>query len=175
MTKYKFCSPTSKDQDTSSAGNTYLYCTDTRRVSQIESGADANLPVIGSGLMLEFLCSISKSHFLLKVGQSVEVPLETCIRFLEGELSSSKLRGPEALLHLEKGTAEMMVMYDMDFLKDVHSKIQGERESSEIDAYLKSVPVMIRNNLAKTYKLPEESWQLRQTNGFRIWKGLVPP
>jgi hypothetical protein len=43
-------------------------------------------------------------------------------------------------------------------------------ELEEIEVYLKSIPSIIGENLRKTYLMPEDKWQIQQTNGFRLFK-----
>ena len=43
-------------------------------------------------------------------------------------------------------------------------------ELLEVEDYLSQIPEIISRNLGKTYRLPEDRWQLRQTNGFRLYR-----
>ena len=49
------------------------------------------------------------------------------------------------------------------------SKILESVSLMKIEAYLASLPAMISNNLRATYILPNDAWQLQQTNGYIKW------
>ena len=66
--------------------------------------------------------------------------------------------------------------------EDIRRSLLGEElidfkqiELLELEWYLKSIPDIISRNLRKTYLLPDQLWQLQQTNGYRLFrKGLFP-
>ena len=51
----------------------------------------------------------------------------------------------------------------------------NEIELLEIEHYLKIIPNYLSKNLTLNYELPNQKWQLQQTNGFKLFKkGAFP-
>ena len=73
---------------------------------------------------------------------------------------------------------EVLIFDEQKAREDVIIKEQESRdqiELADVESYLHVIPEILSRNLRKTYLLPEEKWQLQQTNGFKQFKrGCFP-